>query len=96
MGNTFTSNCWVLDTAAAIWSYTTQGPIKIRKLIWQPSAAAQSLAVDETDVGEIWTSTSLEASPVGEQELDFGEGKWFDGLTLTTLTAGGKLYVYPA
>ncbi|MFA5234449.1 MAG: hypothetical protein WC390_08635 [Sulfurimonas sp.] len=96
MANVYGSNVWTLDTAGAIWSYTAQGPIKIRKLLWKPSAASESLAVDETDVGEIWTATSSAAAPAGEQELDFNEGKWFDGLTLTTITAGGKLYVYPA
>jgi hypothetical protein len=96
MANTYGSNVWTLDTAGAIWSYTTQGPVCVRKFVWTPSAAGQSLAVDETDVGEIWTATSLEATPVGDQELDFCDGKWFDGITLTTLTAGGKLYVYLA
>jgi hypothetical protein len=95
MGNVFGSNVWTLDTAGAIWSYATLGPIKIRKIIWKPSAASQSLAIDETDGGEIWTATSLAAAPAGEQELDFGgEGKWYDGLTLTTLTSGGTVYVY--
>lgn len=94
MGNTFASNCWTLDTAAAIWAYSTQGPIKIRKLIWQPSAASQTLLVSESDGGVIWSTTSLAATPAGDQELDFQKGKWFDGLTLTTLTSGGKLYVY--
>jgi hypothetical protein len=96
MANAFGSHVWTLDTVGAIWSYTTQGAIKIRKFIWNPSASGQSLAIDETDAGELWTSTSLAAAPAGSQELDFGEGKWFDGLTLTTLTAGGTLYVYPA
>jgi hypothetical protein len=95
MANVYGSNVWTLDTAGAIWSYTTQGPIKISKFLWKPSAASQSLAIDETDADEIWTATSLAAAPAGEQELDFGEGRWFDGLTITTLTAGGTLYVYP-
>lgn len=96
MANTFGSNVWTLDTAGAIWSYTTQGPIKIKKIIWRPSAASETLVLDETDGGEILTTTSLAATPAGDQEFDFGEGKWFDGLTVTTLTAGGYLYVYPA
>lgn len=95
MSNTFGSNVWSLDTAGSIWSYTTQGPVKVKKMIWTPSAASQTLAVDETDGGEIWSATSLDATPVGDQELDFAEGRWFDGITLTTLTSGGKLYVYP-
>lgn len=95
MANTFGSNVWSLDTAGVIWSYTTQGPVKVAKFLWKPSAGGQSLAIDETDGGEIWTATSLAAAPAGEQELRFEGGKWFDGITLTTLTAGGTLYVYP-
>ena len=90
MANVYDSHVWTLDTAAAI----ATGQVKVRKFLWKPSAAGQSLAINEADVGEIWTATSLAAAPAGEQELDFGEGQWFDGITLTTLTAGGTLYVY--
>jgi hypothetical protein len=96
MANVYGSNVWTLDTVGAIRSYTTQGAIKIMSFLWKPSAAAQSLAIDETDGGEIWTATSIAAAPAGEQLMDFGEGKWFDGLTLTTITAGGTLRVYLA
>ena len=90
MANVYDSHVWTLDTAAAI----STGQVKVRKLLWKPSAAGQSLALNEADGGEIWTATSLAAAPAGEQEFDFGEGRWFDGITLTTLTAGGYLYVY--
>lgn len=95
MANTFDSHVWTLDTAGAIATY----PVKVRKFIWKPSAAGQSLAIDEADGGEIWTATSTAAHPAGEQELSFEDGMsgmWFDGITLTTLTAGGALYVYLA
>ena len=96
MANVFDSNVWTLDTAAAIWDYTTKGPIALRKLLWKPSAAGQTLKIAETDGGLIWESTSLAATPAGDQIMEFWDtGKWFDGMTLTTLTAGGKLYVWP-
>ena len=98
MANVFDSHVWTLDTTGAIWSYTTQGPLKIKKLVWLPSAASQTLLISETDGGRIWGATSLDATPVGDQELSFHgkEEGWFDGFTLTTLTSGGKLYVYLA
>lgn len=97
MANTYGSNVWKLDTTGVIWPYATQGPIAIKKLIWHPSAASQSLLVSESDGGIIWEpQASLAAGAAGEQVIEFwDEGRWFDGLTLTTLTAGGVLYVYP-
>lgn len=97
MANVYHSNVWVLDTTGVIWPYTTQGPIAIKKLVWHPSAAAQTLLVSESDGGVIWSpEASLAGGAAGEQVIEFWDsGKWFDGLTLTTLTAGGKLHVYP-
>lgn len=96
MGNSYHSNMWLLDTAGAIWSYTTKGPIKLRKLVWHPAAAADQLLVSETDGGVIWQpENALAGGAAGVQSIDFGDdGEWYDGFTLTTLTAGGKLHVY--
>ena len=97
MGNTFGSNVWVIDTAAALWDYTTKGSVPIRKLIWKPSDASQTLIIKETDGAVIWSTTSLAETPAGDQTIEFfDEGKWFDGLTVDTITSGGVLYVYLA
>ncbi len=95
MANTFGSHVWTLDTAGAIWSYTTQGPIKISKIIFEPSASGQSAALDETDGGELCTfNSSIDATPIGDQEFTFPGGKWFDGLTLTSISSGAKVKIY--
>ena len=90
MANAYGSTVWTLDTAGAIFP----SAIKIKKMVWVPNAAGDDLAVDEADGGEIWTVTdALTGGVAGKEEIDFAEGKWFDGLTLTTI-GGGKLYVY--
>jgi hypothetical protein len=65
-------------------------------MIWKPSAAGQTLVVSESDGGVIWSDTSATGTPAGDRIIEFwDDGRSFDGFTLTTLTAGGKLYVYP-
>jgi hypothetical protein len=92
MSNSYGAHVWVIDTASAttIWS----DRILIRRMIWNPSAANQSLIVKDANGKTIWEApTSLDGGSIGAQEIDFGSGKWFDGLAVTTLT-GGKLFVY--
>ena len=100
MANSFGPNSWKIDSTANLWDYKTKGPLAIRKLCWLPSAAGQSLLINEnsgsTPTGIIWETSSLTFAPAGEQIIEFWDnGKWFDGMTLTTMTAGGVLYVYP-
>lgn len=93
MANSSTHNPWTLDTAGTIKSHA----VKIKKMIWHPSAASQTLLAKDLSGNPILPQkTSLAASPAGVESYDFGDGVWVYGFVLTTLTAGGSLTVYTA
>ena len=92
MANVSTHNPWTLDTAATIKSHA----VKIKKMVWHPSAGSQTLLVSDTSENPLFPSqTSIAAGDtVGAVEYDFGDGFWAQGFVLTTLTATGTLTVY--
>lgn len=89
MANSSNGNPWALDTAGAI--RTT--PVKVRKMIYKPAAAANDLTVIDNSSVTKWDVDALAAAPAGQESIDYGDGEWFDGFNLSVID-GGTLYVH--
>jgi len=96
MANAFQDGVWILDTAdTSKCLHVGPAPVYIKRLVWQPSAASQTLTIKDKDAEVKVSETSLAASPAGELTLDFGSSPlYMMGFILHTLTSGGTLYVY--
>jgi hypothetical protein len=91
MANQSTARTWLLDTAGVI---EADRPVHVAKMIWKPSAASQTLLVQNGAGGYIWGSTSLTGTPAGDQTWDNPSPNMpFIGFKLATLTATGTLQV---
>jgi len=91
MANDSDARTWLLDTAATI---DVDAPICIAKMIWHPSAASQTLLVQNGAGKRIWGATSLTGAPAGDTEwINPSPMMAFCGFTLATITATGTLEV---
>ncbi len=99
MGNSVTSeNLWVLDTASATALVAVGTEVNIRKLVLRPGASSDTCTVQEySSTGAARSAIEMFANGVDvtPQEHDFGpECRRLNGMILSTLTSGAKLYVY--
>jgi hypothetical protein len=92
MANAYGPLAWKLDTAGTISTDT----IRVKKMRFMPNAADDDLLVSNSAGDKIWEITNaLAGGLAGAEEIDFGDsGHDIDGFVLTTLTAGGVLYVW--
>jgi len=91
MANAYAARTWLLDTAAVI---VTSNPVHIAKMIWRPSAAGQTLLVENGAGARIWGASSLAATPAGNETWDNPLPNMpFSGFKLTTITSSGTLEV---
>ena len=92
MTNTYGPREWVLDTTGTI----TVMKVRVDRMEWVPNAADDDLLVSNTAGDKIWEVTNaLVGGLAGKESISFGEGGHdVEGFVLTTLTQGGKLYVW--
>lgn len=90
MANDSTSNPWVLDTAAVIRT----GPVKIKKMIYKPSASADDMTIIDNGGKTIWDVNALAAAEAGNEEFTIDDYV-ANGFNLSVID-GGTLYVYIA
>ena len=92
MANAFGPREWKLDTTGVI----TTDKVRVRKMQWVPAAANDDILVSNSAGDKIWEVTNAIAGAVpGTENIDFGDhGHDVEGFVLTTLTAGGVLYVW--
>jgi hypothetical protein len=89
MANDITGNPWILDTAAFI----TKSPVRIKRMEWKPSAAADDLTVKDRHGDVFWDRDALDAAPGGDEFFEPGDSIRMMGFDLDTID-GGVLYVW--
>lgn len=101
MANVFENRVWVLDTEHNTKRlHGIDHDVTVKRVVWQPSAGAQSLILKNAGAQVKLSETSLAAAPAGEERYDFSglepEGGlvFHKGVILHTLTAGGTVYLY--
>jgi hypothetical protein len=94
MANNFSARTWIIDTAGTTSKYT--GPVYIGRISWHPTAAGQSLVVEDGRGNIQWQVTSVAAgndASSGIEDWPNPEHKMpWDGFYVPTMTAG-ILYV---
>lgn len=92
MGNAYGPREWKLDTTGTI----TVDKVRVRKMRWVPAAANDDLLVSNSAGDVVWELTNaIAAALAGAEEIDYGDhGHDIEGFVLTTMTAGGVLYVW--
>ncbi len=94
MSNDFSGRVWTLDSA---FSTALTDKYHVTKMIWEPSAAAESLIVKDKNGLVLWNMTSLAAAADAGPEVYNNPDprrQYFDGFDLDTITASGILRVY--
>ena len=94
MSNDYSGRVWTLDTA---FSTALTDKFFVTKMIWEPSAAAESLIIKDKNGAVLWNMTSLAAaSAAGPEVWENPDPKrqYFDGFDLDTITASGILRVF--
>lgn len=91
MANDITGRVWSLDTAGVI----TTGPVKIDRIIFEPGANSDNVVLEDNQGKEIISWTAAADITTQEQFGSDMDGRWFQGLNLTTID-GGTLKVHVA
>ena len=93
MANSFGDGVWTLDTQDQTKLIADTG-VSVKKIVWKPSAGAQTLIIKNRDGDEILNETSIAAYPAGRETYDFNPSELINGFMLHTLTVTGKIVVY--
>jgi len=88
MSNITTGNVWKLDTAELV----TANPVYVKRIRYLPDAEADQLVITDNGGNEIWNQTAIAAGDDIDYWLEV-EGS-VNGITVSTLTASGVVWVY--
>ena len=98
MSNSVTSErFWSLDTQSATALVACGTQVYIKKVVLNPAASSDSVVIQEYDsAGAARSAIEMSADGVDTkiQREDWNPSRRLNGMILSTLTSGAKLYVY--
>ena len=98
MANSVSSErLWIIDTASATALVACGTQVYIKKLVLIPAAASNTCTIQEYDsaaaarTGILIAADSVDAKI---QQMDWSPSRRLNGMIVSTLTSGAKLYIY--